>query len=61
MKLLAETDLPINEIAARVGYDNTNSFTNIFKKYKGTTPGQYRKQITSELLKQGNLNTSEVM
>ncbi|WNR45265.1 helix-turn-helix domain-containing protein [Paenibacillus roseipurpureus] len=41
-ELLEFTSKKINEIAEEVGYTNTHSFTRIFKKYTGQTPGEYR-------------------
>lgn len=41
--LLAETDLRINDIAVRVGYQQ-RYFNRIFKKQVGMTPGQFREQ-----------------
>ena len=43
-KLLAETALPIGEIAARLTYDPSN-FTKFFKAYEGMTPKKYREQL----------------
>lgn len=42
--MIAETALSISEIAKQVGYQDTNSFIRIFKKYEGITPGNYRNQ-----------------
>lgn len=42
--LLASTDLKINEIADRVGYQHTY-LNRIFKKYFGMTPTQYREKF----------------
>lgn len=41
-KLLLETDLSINEITERVGYDYALSFTRLFKKYESISPTEYR-------------------
>ncbi|MBQ8510781.1 MAG: helix-turn-helix domain-containing protein [Clostridia bacterium] len=41
-ELLTTTALPIKEIAARVGFDDTNYFASIFKKLTGVTPSGYR-------------------
>ncbi len=46
-KLLITTDLPIDEIASRVGYINVNNFIKIFKDREHLTPLQYRKQFSS--------------
>lgn len=32
-------------MAQQVGYTNARSFINIFKKYTGLTPGEYKEQI----------------
>ncbi len=45
-KLLAETSVPVNEIALRVGYDNFSYFSHIFRERTGLTPNEYRKQYT---------------
>lgn len=42
--LLINTQLSITEIAANVGYNNSNYFQNVFKKIVGYTPGSYRKR-----------------
>jgi YesN/AraC family two-component response regulator len=44
-QLLAETDLKVQDIAAEVGYLHTFSFTRVFKKTLGLTPGEYRKKL----------------
>lgn len=41
-KLLLETDLTINEITEKVGYDYTISFTRLFKKFENVPPAEYR-------------------
>lgn len=41
-KLLAETELSVNQIAKLVGYLYCNAFIRFFKKQTGLTPGQYR-------------------
>ena len=41
-KLLAETTLPISEIASTVGYQSQSHFTKIFKSVTGVTPRAYR-------------------
>ena len=42
-KLLAETDLRINEISTRIGYDNEKHFMKLFKASLGVSPSEYRK------------------
>jgi transcriptional regulator GlxA family with amidase domain len=40
---LENSPLPVEEIAAAVGYDNTAFFRRLFKRNTGLTPGQYRR------------------
>jgi len=40
--LLASTDLPVQDIALRCGYDEEYSLYRVFKKREQTTPKQYR-------------------
>ncbi len=40
--MLAETQLQIGEIGARVGYADANYFIKVFKKITGVTPSKYR-------------------
>ncbi len=42
MELLAQTDLPIIDIALRVGFDSGNYFAIVFKKINGLSPTEYR-------------------
>ncbi|MEK3883994.1 AraC family transcriptional regulator [Paenibacillus sp. PL2-23] len=42
-RLLLDGTLTITEVAGRVGCDNPNYFTRLFKNYKGVTPSQFRK------------------
>jgi len=44
-KLLAETDLQMEEIAERCGYATYNYLTHVFKKMTGMTPRSYRKKF----------------
>ncbi|QKS72968.1 response regulator [Paenalkalicoccus suaedae] len=41
--LLLTSDLPIGEIAERVGYQTAKYFIQLFKEYEKTTPSKYRK------------------
>ena len=40
--LLRDTDLPVSEIAEKVGYSDTSSFIRVFKRLVSLTPGAYR-------------------
>lgn len=42
MELLADTDLPIGEIAEKVGIYSRTTFLRVFKKTEGMTPQSYR-------------------
>ncbi|MBP1993845.1 helix-turn-helix domain-containing protein [Paenibacillus eucommiae] len=42
-ELLEADDCKIQEIAAQVGYQNANSFTRMFRRLTGVTPGEYRR------------------
>lgn len=44
-KLLADTDLKVYEIATKVGYKNVDYFHQKFKKQKGISPAEFRKQL----------------
>jgi AraC family transcriptional regulator len=43
--LLAETDLSVSEISARVGYLSPSHFTKAFRQTTGLTPSAYRKAV----------------
>jgi YesN/AraC family two-component response regulator len=42
-RLLTETDLKVNEISTKVGYDNEKHFMKSFKAYVGVSPSEYRR------------------
>lgn len=42
-ELLKSTELSINEIAKRVGYESQSKFTATFKEFYSVTPAEYRK------------------
>ena len=44
-RLLLETDHGASEVAFQVGFNNLSNFNRQFKKLKGTTPRDYRKQL----------------
>ncbi|MBU9714318.1 response regulator transcription factor [Evansella tamaricis] len=46
--LLFTTDIPINDIAEKVGYQTAKYFIKIFKESVGQTPSQYRKEILKQ-------------
>ena len=46
-KLLEETDMKSCDIAAQVGFQNQNYFSNVFKKCVGVYPSVYRNRHAS--------------
>ncbi|MEV4170651.1 helix-turn-helix domain-containing protein [Nonomuraea sp. NPDC049709] len=44
LRRLRESDAPLSEVAAQVGYGSEFSFANAFKREYGTAPGRYRHQ-----------------
>ena len=47
-KILLTTDLSIHEVSSMIGYENTNHFINLFKKYVSMTPGKFRQTELQE-------------
>lgn len=45
--MLRDTMLPISEIMYRVGFNEANHFSRMFKKYMNCSPSNYRKQFCS--------------
>lgn len=45
---LATTDMSMAEVAERVGIDDANYFSKLFKKYRGMTPRQYHMLMYSK-------------
>lgn len=43
LELLSESEVPVNEIAEKIGFSNPNYFHKIFKQYMDTSPLAYRK------------------
>ncbi|QHW33487.1 response regulator [Paenibacillus rhizovicinus] len=44
-EMLVKTNLPIAEIAERVGYQTAKYFNKLFKEYETMSPGQYRTEM----------------
>ena len=42
-QMLHNTRLPITDICMECGFNDSSNFIKVFRKYKGTTPNQYRK------------------
>ena len=43
-ELLRDTNFSVDEIAARVGYESVPSFGKAFKRWRGTSPGAFRRE-----------------
>ena len=46
-EMLRNTDEAIGAIAGRVGYESVPSFSKAFKRWQGTSPGAYRREVSS--------------
>lgn len=46
--LLASTDISISDIGLEVGFNSIKTFSRVFRQFKKTTPGEYRKQFQQE-------------
>lgn len=46
-RLLAESDLPITEVGAQVGYGSQSHFTKVFREATGMTPNAFRRAARS--------------
>ena len=44
-RLLRETALPVSSVAEKVGFEDQLYFSKVFRKYTGTSPTEYRKEI----------------
>jgi AraC-like DNA-binding protein len=47
-ELLQDSELSINEIAVRTGYSDDSAFSQAFKRWKGITPGQWRRHVEQD-------------
>jgi transcriptional regulator GlxA family with amidase domain len=50
-RLLEERSMPIDDIAAAVGYENVAFFRRLFKRGTGLTPGEYRRMFQPFLMR----------
>jgi AraC family transcriptional regulator len=57
-QLLAGTNLPLIEVATRVGYRTQAHFTGVFHRYVGTTPRAYRVGSRKEIMPHPAVNLS---
>jgi transcriptional regulator GlxA family with amidase domain len=44
-ELLRDTDDAIAEVATRVGYESVTSFSKVFKRWRGASPGVFRRSV----------------
>jgi YesN/AraC family two-component response regulator len=47
--LLENPNIPVNMVAAELGYSNFSHFTQMFKKHENVTPTEYRKQVLQRM------------
>ncbi|WP_339308078.1 response regulator [Paenibacillus sp. FSL R5-0519] len=40
--VISDSTIPLDKIAACIGFDNSRTFYKVFRKYTGQTPGEYR-------------------
>lgn len=61
-ELLANTDMPVLNIAVDLGYNESNYFSKVFKKVEGMTPSEYRnkKRVLKQRVLRSNLMTRHV-
>jgi len=57
---LEHTQDSIHGIAAMLGYRDASSFTRAFKRWTGTTPHSYRKQLQYQQIKPSNQNVLNI-
>lgn len=50
-ELLQSSNLSVNEIAEKVGYQDMGHFTALFKKFLSTTPSEYRTTVRAKLFR----------
>ena len=48
LPLIENTDLGMAEIAEKVGFDDPNYFSRVFRSVTGITPSEYRKGVEKE-------------
>lgn len=49
LTFLLQTDMPINDIAAKMGWECPGNYIKHFKKLYGVTPAKYRKEIRDKI------------
>jgi AraC family transcriptional regulator len=56
-QLLARTDMPLKEVAHRLGFSNAANFSNAFRTRRHLTPGQYRQTSRAPAIRTSNVPT----
>ena len=49
-ELLRETEMPVHEVAARLGYRKPGAFARAFTRWTGQTPRAYRQSVCGDAL-----------
>lgn len=58
--LLENTDLPLSQVAAILGYSDVSAFTRAFRRWSGTTPGQWRRKREGRARVRSHIPTPDV-
>jgi AraC-type DNA-binding domain-containing proteins len=58
-RLLESTAMKVKDIGEKIGYPNTQSFINIFKKYQGETPGEYHERSICKSINHNVFNAND--
>jgi len=48
-RYVLDTDLPVNEIARLLGFDEPSTFYRAFRRWTGTTPSRYRERAAADM------------
>lgn len=57
-RLLAETHVPIKNVAYAAGFSSLSNLCKVFRRETGTTPGEYRENAIEKVLKKGSPTNS---
>jgi AraC-like DNA-binding protein len=61
IELLSYESYTISDIANKVGYRNSGAFSNLFLKFTGMRPGEFRRKKKSDLEPLGGFQTEDVI
>jgi len=48
MEFLQQSDMPMDDLAAQVGFSEAANFRKAFRKWTGQSPGDYRRALRSD-------------